>query len=186
MHLLSYLGGTVSMVAATFIIFSALSMGVTERQRTLAMLRAIGMERSRVGWLVVIEGLLAALGVLVGVPLGLLWVRILVALPAAKDMLTTAWRSAWAASRSARSARCSRRWRRASLPAWSAMRAKPLEAMAPLATSGAGAAVRWRCSADPHRDRSDPHVRAARRTVPLAEIVPRCPFLRAFRLGLPG
>ncbi|MGB7160209.1 MAG: ABC transporter permease, partial [Tepidisphaeraceae bacterium] len=76
MQLLSYLGGAVSMVAATFIIFSALSMGVTERQRTLALLRAIGAVRAQVGWLVVIEGLLlAALGVVVGVPLGLLWVK---------------------------------------------------------------------------------------------------------------
>ena len=46
-HVLSYLGGTVSMLAATFIVFSALSMGVAERQRTLAMLRAIGMQRGR-------------------------------------------------------------------------------------------------------------------------------------------
>ena len=41
--MLSYLGGTVSMLAATFIVFSALSMGVAERQRTLAMLRAVGL-----------------------------------------------------------------------------------------------------------------------------------------------
>src|SRR5205807_9871293 len=32
MHLVSYMGGLVSMVAAMFIVFSALSMGVTERQ----------------------------------------------------------------------------------------------------------------------------------------------------------
>src|SRR3712207_8010032 len=39
---LSYLGGAVSMLAATFIVFSTLSKGATERQRTLAMLRAVG------------------------------------------------------------------------------------------------------------------------------------------------
>ena len=33
------------MVTAMFITFSALAMGVTERQRTLAMLRAIGLDR---------------------------------------------------------------------------------------------------------------------------------------------
>ena len=43
--MLSYLGGTVSMLAATFIVFSALAMGVSERQRTLAMMRAVGAFR---------------------------------------------------------------------------------------------------------------------------------------------
>src|SRR6185436_18685262 len=81
-HVLSYMGGTVSMLAATFIVFSALSMGVAERQRTLAMLRAIGMQRAQLGRLVVGEGLLlAAVGVIIGVPLGLLWVLILSRLP---------------------------------------------------------------------------------------------------------
>ena len=62
-RLLSYLGGTVSMLAATFIVFSALSMGVSERQRTLAMLRAVGAFRAdrRAG---LAEGmLLSAIGV---------------------------------------------------------------------------------------------------------------------------
>src|SRR5688572_22587440 len=35
-HVLSYLGGTVSMLAATVLVFSALGMGVSERQRTRA------------------------------------------------------------------------------------------------------------------------------------------------------
>ena len=51
----SYLGGTISMLTATFIVFSALSMGVSERQRTLAMLRAIGAVRSQVFQLVILE-----------------------------------------------------------------------------------------------------------------------------------
>ncbi len=77
-HLLSMLGGAVSMLAATFIVFSALSMGVAERQRTLAMMRAIGAVRSQIGWLVMIEGmLLAGIGVAVGVPAGWAWVKIL-------------------------------------------------------------------------------------------------------------
>jgi putative ABC transport system permease protein len=138
MQLLSYLGGTVSMVAATFIIFSALSMGVTERQRTLAMLRAIGMERSRVGWLVVIEGvILAALGVAIGVPLGLLWVRILVSLPAARDILTAGMAISWGGIAFGAIGSMLAALAASFLPAWSAMRARPLEAMAPLATSHA-------------------------------------------------
>lgn len=78
-EMLSYLGGTVSMLAATFIIFSTLSMGVVERQRALGMLRAVGATRMQLGWTVVFEGMvLAAAGAAVGVPLGLAWVKILV------------------------------------------------------------------------------------------------------------
>ncbi len=75
---LSYMGGAVSMVAATFIVFSTLSMGVSERQRALAMLRAVGMFRSQIVLLVMAEGvLLAVMGAGLGVPLGLLWTWIL-------------------------------------------------------------------------------------------------------------
>src|SRR5580698_1166405 len=51
----SYLSGTISMLTATFIIFSALSMGVSERQRTLAMLRAVGAVRAQIFQLVLLE-----------------------------------------------------------------------------------------------------------------------------------
>lgn len=75
---LSYMGGAVSMVAATFIVFSTLAMGVAERQRTLAMLRAIGGTKSQVARLVLYEGIiLGVAGVAFGVPLGILWIRIL-------------------------------------------------------------------------------------------------------------
>jgi ABC-type antimicrobial peptide transport system permease subunit len=74
-ELLSYLGGAVSMAAATFIVFSALSMGVSERQRGLATLRAIGATRRQVGALVVSEGLLlCGSGALIGAPLGVMCV----------------------------------------------------------------------------------------------------------------
>lgn len=77
-QLLSYLGGAVSMLAASFIVFSTLAMGVGERQRTLAMLRAIGATRMQVARVVFIEGmLLAAAGVVIGLPLGLVWLKIL-------------------------------------------------------------------------------------------------------------
>jgi putative ABC transport system permease protein len=73
-HILSYLGSAVSMLAAMFIIFSALSMGVAERSRTLAMLRAIGAFRGQIGRLVVLEGVvLAIIGGVAGVPLGWFW-----------------------------------------------------------------------------------------------------------------
>lgn len=77
-EILSYMGGAVAMVAAMFIVFSTLSMGVAERQRSLAMLRAVGARKGQVAGLVMLEGLvLACLGALVGVPVGLLWVKIL-------------------------------------------------------------------------------------------------------------
>jgi putative ABC transport system permease protein len=78
MRFLSYMGGGISMLAAMFIVFSTLSMGVTERQRTLAMLRAVGATRGQVARIVVLEGvILSVLGMALGVLLGWLWVMIL-------------------------------------------------------------------------------------------------------------
>ncbi|MGD0464021.1 MAG: FtsX-like permease family protein [Tepidisphaeraceae bacterium] len=77
-QILSYLGGAVAMLTAMFIIFSALSMGVTERQRTLGMLRAVGAVKSQVFQLVILEGLvLAGMGIVIGVPMGMLWIKLL-------------------------------------------------------------------------------------------------------------
>ncbi|HEX8325122.1 MAG TPA: ABC transporter permease, partial [Tepidisphaeraceae bacterium] len=71
LRLLSMLGGAVTMVSAAFIIIATLSMGVAERQRTLAMLRAVGASKARIAKLVVMEGFgLGVVGVLIGVPLG--------------------------------------------------------------------------------------------------------------------
>ena len=123
---MSYMGGTIAMLAATFIIFSTLSMGVSERQRLLAMLRAIGAMKWQIGGLVMLEGaVLSAAGVVAGIPMGLLWVKLL-----------TYWRAeyfiagvvpnlggiaygAGGAMFAALAASC--------LPAWSAMRLNPLE-----------------------------------------------------------
>jgi putative ABC transport system permease protein len=139
---LSLMGGAVSMLAATFIVFSTLSMGVTERQRTLAMLRAIGAYRAQLGMLVVIEGvLLAVIGVVVGVPLGLLWVKILAV---RFDYLFAAgvvpdWGGiAFGAGGSLLAAVVA-----SFIPAWQAMRTSALEAMSPLA-SGGGGRLPWR------------------------------------------
>lgn len=131
-HLLSYLGGMVSMVAATFIVFSALSMGVTERQRTLAMLRAVGAFRRQIAGLVVLEGLLlSTAGAVIGVGLGATWIHLLawkfdrlfaagVALSPG-GILFGVLGSVLAALAASL------------LPAWSASRVKPLEAMVPQA-----------------------------------------------------
>jgi len=134
MQVMSYMGGTISMLAATFIVFSALSMGVTERQRVLAMLRAIGSTRGQIASSVVIEGvLLAGLGVAIGVPLGWLWMRLLqwrFSDFLTADILTINNAGvAYAALASMGAAVVA-----SLLPAWQATRVTPLEAMAPLAT----------------------------------------------------
>jgi putative ABC transport system permease protein len=129
---LSYLGGAVSMLAATFIVFSTVSMGVSERQRTLAMLRAVGLLRGQLFRLVLMEGLLlSAAGAVVGVPLGILWITILAwkfsALFSAGTVLSmggilfASLGSIFAALLAS------------VLPAISAVRVDPLEAMSPLA-----------------------------------------------------
>lgn len=134
LHVLSYLGGTVSMLAAAFIVFSALSMGVAEQQRSLAMLRAIGAYRRQLAQLVTLEGLAVAIaGVLIGVPLGILWLYLLThqfpeqflagAVISWGGILFAAVGSTLAAL-----AACA-------LPAWAAMRVDPLEAMNPLAVA---------------------------------------------------
>jgi putative ABC transport system permease protein len=120
------------MTAATFIVFSALSMGVTERQRTLAMMRAIGAYRSQLGRLVIIEGIvLAAAGVIAGIPLGMLWTKITVwRFPDlfAAGMTISPGGLLLASLGSIVAALLA-----SFLPAWQAMRVSPLEAMTPLA-----------------------------------------------------
>lgn len=129
-HALSYLGGTVSMLAATFIVLSALSMGVAERQRTLAMLRAVGAFRWQIGWLVVLEGLaLAVAGVAIGVPLGWAWIQILAGMYS--DIFAAGVVPSWGGILFGSLGSVLAALAASFLPAWSAMRVTPLEAMSP-------------------------------------------------------
>lgn len=133
-HILSYLGGTVSMLAATFIVFSALAMGVTERQRTLAMLRAVGTTRSQLAGLVVLEGiLLALLGIIVGSLLGILWVFLLRL--RFNDLLSGRLVVSWGGILFASGGSLAAALAASLLPAYSATRVSPLEAMSPAADS---------------------------------------------------
>ena len=135
--LLSYLGGAVSMLAATFIVFSALSMGVAERSRMLAMLRAVGALRRQIAGVVILEGLLlATAGVLLGVFLGWVWLSILVwkfrhlfasgVSFSAGGLLLGAGGSMLAALLAS------------ALPAFTATRVSPLEALGPQTTPTGG------------------------------------------------
>ncbi|MCC7351819.1 MAG: ABC transporter permease [Phycisphaerales bacterium] len=136
LHILSYLGGAVSILAAGFIVLSTLTMGVAERQRTLAMLRAIGAFKWQIGLLVVSEGLILALiGAVLGTPLGWAWIKLLsiqfdhlfaagvhidvlgIVMGAGGVMIAALLGSF--------------------LPAWWAMRVDPLAAMSPLAAPAA-------------------------------------------------
>lgn len=139
----AYLGGMVSMLTAMFIIFSALSMGVTERQRTLAMLRAVGAVRSQVFRLVTLEGIvLAIVGIGVGIPLGILWMQVLYLRYFelfAAGVLYNYYGMAFAAAGSMLTALVA-----SVLPAWWASRISPLEAMnAQGAAPAAGPPIRW-------------------------------------------
>ncbi|MCS7034761.1 MAG: FtsX-like permease family protein [Phycisphaerae bacterium] len=131
----SYMGGAVSMLAATFIIFSALSMGVSERQRTLAMLRAVGASRRQLGAMVTQEAvLLAAGGIVLGIPLGWLWLQILDL--GFDDLLVAGIVMDRSGIGFAAAAALAAALVASILPAWGAMKTDPLEAMAPLAAGG--------------------------------------------------
>ncbi|GAA5131208.1 ABC transporter permease [Luteolibacter yonseiensis] len=67
----AHMATVVSMLAALFIIFSTLNMGVGERVRQLAILRAVALTRAEVGVIVVFEGLLlGTIGFVVGCGVG--------------------------------------------------------------------------------------------------------------------
>lgn len=120
----------VSMLAALFIIFSTLNMGVTERARQLAVLRAVAFTRLQVGGLIAIEGLLfGTIGFVVGTAAGagLMWI----ALSSVPDLIDEGAllgpRSIGLAAASAFGGALL-----ASLvPAYRAMRMRPLDAMTP-------------------------------------------------------
>ncbi len=130
-EILSYMGGGVAMLAATFIVFATLSMGVAERSRTLAMLRAVGADRYQIGRLVVYEGILLSIGgTAIGVPLGLVWMQVLAryheAIFTAGAVVNIGGILFGAGGMIVASVAAS------FLPAWSAMRVSPLEALSPL------------------------------------------------------
>ncbi len=131
--LLSYLAGAVSLLAATFIIFSTLSMGVSERSRTLAMLRAVGAGRGQLAAVVLMEGaMLALIGVAVGVPLGLGWVKTLVTWK--HDLFSGGMGISTGGILMGSVGSIVAALIAGSLPAWNATRVSPLDALTPTAT----------------------------------------------------
>ena len=143
-EILSLMGGSVAMLAGTFIVFTTLSMGVAERQRQLAMLRAIGASRPQVAAQVVFEGIaLSVAGAALGIIMGLLATRGLVAL--FPDIFVTGLSVSWPGVVIAALGMPAAALAAALQPAWRATRTDPLAAMSPhAAADDAGETVPWR------------------------------------------
>lgn len=133
----AYFVTALSILASAFIIFTTLSMGVSERARQLAMLRAVGLRRSQVAALVLVEALvLAAVGWAGGVFGGWALLKYLaslgpqlfpqgVSLGGPALLITAGCSLAGALLASV-------------FPIWKATRISPVEAMAPLQTAPRG------------------------------------------------
>ncbi len=131
---LAYSATGVALLAALFIIFTTLSMGVSERSRELAVLRAVGLTRGQVAGMVFLEGLfLALLGWLGGLAAG--W-GLLKAVAAAKPDLFPdgATLGFWCVALTAVAA-VGGALAASIQPAWRATRVAPLDAMAPSRTA---------------------------------------------------
>jgi putative ABC transport system permease protein len=129
-HFMSYQAGAVSMVAAVFVVLSTLLMGVTERQRTLAMLRAIGAYRLQVAKLVIIESAyLGVAGAAAGVAGGVFWVWALVKWKS--TFFTAGLFVDWAGVAVGVATAIGATLVACIIPAWFASHVSPLEAMSP-------------------------------------------------------
>ncbi len=128
---MKYVAGILSVLAAVFIIFTTLSIGVRESSRQFAMLRAIGMTRSGVSSIIILEGFIFALiGLFGGLFIGWLLLHWTMRMPGeiiAKNVpldlrtILTALASSFGSTIIA-----------TIIPIISTVRSKPLEAMLPM------------------------------------------------------
>lgn len=123
-----------SLLAALFIIFTTLSMGVTERVRQFAVMRAVGLTRGQVAQVIAIEGVILAL---IGWGGGLLagW-GLLVVVASMQPSLFKSGASlgTWCVAFTGLSA-FGGAMAASILPAWRATSVQPLEAMSPRRSS---------------------------------------------------
>ena len=135
----AYAATGISMLAALFIIFTTLSMGVSERSRQFALLRAIGLTRGQIAGLIGLESsVLAIVGWAGGLVAG--WVLLKVVLKAdpdkaAEGMVVGRWSLLLSAACAFGGTLIA-----AVVPAVRAMRSRPLDALAPRPAVAAG---RW-------------------------------------------
>lgn len=131
----------VSMLAALFIIFSTLNMGVSERVRQLAILRAVALTRLQVGALVLVEGLLfGTIGFVAGLAAGKGLMMFAVA--SAPDLLEDGAVVGKYSVLLAAACAYGGSLLASLMPAIRAMRVRPVDAMAPPPAADA-AAVSW-------------------------------------------
>ncbi|WP_144059473.1 FtsX-like permease family protein, partial [Rhodopirellula sallentina] len=115
-------------LAAIFIIFSTLSMGVTERVREFAMLRAIALTRTQIASMIAIESLLLAIiGWLGGLLAG--WIMVLVGSRVLPGLFSSGAVLGWTCVLLTGVTVMVGAIGAAVLPAWRAMRIQPLDAM---------------------------------------------------------
>ncbi|QDU58061.1 ABC transporter permease [Aeoliella mucimassa] len=120
-------------LAAVFIIFSTLSMGVTERSREFAMLRAIALSRGQVGMIIAVESLaLAIIGWLGGLLAG--WVILSIAAQSKPDLFPDGAKLGWTCVGLTGASVVVGALGAAIVPAWQAMRIRPLDALSPSTT----------------------------------------------------
>ncbi|WP_146392471.1 ABC transporter permease [Allorhodopirellula solitaria] len=125
-------------LAAIFIIFSTLSMGVSERARELAMMRAVALTRTQIAGIIAIESvLLAAIGWLAGLLAG--WLMVIVGSRVLPGLFSSGAVLGWGCVLLTGLTVLIGALGAAILPAWRAMRIEPLDAMsAPVTTPHAG------------------------------------------------
>lgn len=124
----AYSATGIALLAALFIIFTALSMGVHERARQFAVLRAVALTPSQIGWVILLESLLlGAIGWVGGLTAGWGLLRIMsVAQPTlfTSSPILGTWCLALSGACAFGGALAA-----AIFPAWRAMRISPLDAM---------------------------------------------------------
>ncbi|OYP39232.1 FtsX-like permease family protein [Rhodopirellula sp. MGV] len=115
-------------LAAIFIIFSTLSMGVSERAREFAMLRAVALTRSQIAGIIAIESIvLAFLGWIGGLLAG--WLMVLIGSRILPGLFSSGAMLGWTSLSLSAITVLVGATAAAILPAWRAMRIKPLDAM---------------------------------------------------------
>ncbi|MBN2021833.1 MAG: ABC transporter permease [Pirellulales bacterium] len=128
-----------SLLAALFIIFTTLSMGVTERVRQFAVMRAVGLSRGQVARVIAVEGVILAL---IGWGGGLVagWGLLSVVSRSRTGLFSSgASLGGWCVLLTGISA-LGGAMAASILPAWRATRVEPLEAMSPRRTARPGLA----------------------------------------------
>ncbi|MFI4875930.1 MAG: FtsX-like permease family protein [Blastopirellula sp. JB062] len=133
----AYFVTALSVLASAFIIFTTLSIGVNERARQLAILRAVGLRRAQVASLVMTEALAFALFGWLGGLLGG-WILLQLLANATPQLFPDGFRLGGVSVLLTAGCSLFGAMLAAIYPIWKATRISPLEAMAPLQAAPSG------------------------------------------------